>query len=182
MLIYMVFVFLTFIVNPFYIQNSSNALNRCYSPLALWESRTASSAKASKNIYNIAISRMYRFIGLIAYRSKYNSRSGYTWSKNIQNSLGEAPSPYLTPLLISKLHYYYPSIHTTPLLLTYIFLINYTKLSGMFSLCAMSSHNVFLSTRSYAFSKSINSSPSGCLALTLYYTNYWTVRACSIVV
>jgi hypothetical protein len=142
MFICMAFVFLTFIYSPFSIQKIWKALNKCYKPSALWESRTASSAKASKNNYNIAISRIYRFVGIILLRSKYNNRSGYTWSKRIQNSLGEAPSPCFTPLFISKLHFYYPSIHTTPLLLTYMFLISYTKLSGILSFCAISSHKV----------------------------------------
>jgi hypothetical protein len=41
----------------------------------------------------------------------------------MQNSFGDAPSPCFTPVLISKLYFYYPFIHTVPLLLTYIFLI-----------------------------------------------------------
>ncbi len=85
---------------------------------------------------------MYRFAGTTLYFSKYNSRSGYTWSKKILNNFGEAPSPYLTPVLIPKLAYYYPLIHTIPLLLTYMFLINCTKDAGILRLVAKSSHNV----------------------------------------
>jgi energy-converting hydrogenase Eha subunit F len=90
----------------------------------------------------------------------------------MQNNLGEAPSPCLTPVFILKLAYCYPLIHTIPLLSTYMFLINYTKLYGMLSFYAKSSHKVLRSTRSYALFKSINSSPNGCLAHILYYTSY----------
>jgi len=90
----------------------------------------------------------------------------------MQNSLGEAPSPCLTPVFISKLACYYPLIFTTPLLLTYMFLISYTKFYGMFNFNAKSSHNSLRFTRSYALFKSINISPNGCLAHMLYYTSY----------
>jgi hypothetical protein len=171
MFICMAFVFFTFIYKPFSSQNDLKALNKCFNPSALWDRRTASSAKASKNNYNIAISRMYRFTGTILLRSKYSRRSGYTWSKNMVNSFGDAPSPYLTPVFISKLCYYYPLLQTTPLFSTYIFLISCIRLWGIFILLAISSHRILRSTRSYALFKSINNNPSGCFAHTLYYTS-----------
>jgi hypothetical protein len=75
-LIYMALVFFTLIYKPFYSQNILKALNKCCRPIALWETRTASSAKASKNIYNIAISNIYRFVGVMLFSSKYFNKSG----------------------------------------------------------------------------------------------------------
>jgi hypothetical protein len=66
----MALVFFTFIYKPFYSQNNLKALNKCCNPVALWETRTASSAKASKKIYNIAISNKYRFVGAMLFSSK----------------------------------------------------------------------------------------------------------------
>ena len=59
-LICIAFVFLTFICNPFSLQNFSKAFNSSYKPSALWDNRTASSAKARKKIYIVAISNRYR--------------------------------------------------------------------------------------------------------------------------
>jgi hypothetical protein len=63
MLIYMALVFPTFILRPFDLQNSANAFTICYRPSALCEISTASSAKARKNIYRVAISRIKRLVG-----------------------------------------------------------------------------------------------------------------------
>jgi hypothetical protein len=63
MLIYMALVFPTFILRPFNLQNSANAFTICYRPSALCEISTASSAKAKKNIYRVAISRIKRLVG-----------------------------------------------------------------------------------------------------------------------
>jgi hypothetical protein len=123
MLIYMALVFPTFILRPFKSQNVSNALIICYRPSALWDIKTASSAKARKNIYKVAISKIKRFTGSILCLSKYSSRYGYTWSNNIQNNFGEASSPYFTPILALKHVYLSPAIHTFPLFSMYIFLI-----------------------------------------------------------
>jgi hypothetical protein len=66
----MAFVFLTLIFKPFTLQKALKAFNKCCKPIALWEIRTASSAKASKKIYSIAISNKYRFLGIILFASK----------------------------------------------------------------------------------------------------------------
>jgi hypothetical protein len=76
--IYIAFVLVTFIYNPFKLQNISKAVNICYKPSALCDTRTASSAKARKNIYKVAISNMYRLIGVILLSSKYYNKYGYT--------------------------------------------------------------------------------------------------------
>jgi hypothetical protein len=76
MFIYIAFVFLTFICNPFYLQNKSKAFSISYSPSALWDKRTASSAKARKKIYMVAISKIYRLLGAILCSLKYFRRNG----------------------------------------------------------------------------------------------------------
>jgi hypothetical protein len=75
-LIYIAFVLVTFIYNPFYLQNSSKAFNIYCSPSALWDKRTASSAKARKKIYIVAISKIYRLLGAILCSLKYCSKNG----------------------------------------------------------------------------------------------------------
>ena len=60
----------------------------------------------------------------------------------MQNSLGDAPSPYLTPVFALKLHFASPLIHTIPVLLIYIFLIIWIRHGGIFSFYAISSHSV----------------------------------------
>jgi hypothetical protein len=66
-----------FIYEPFIEQNISNARNICCNPSALWETRTASSAKASRKIYRVAISKIYLFVGAILFSSKHCSKYGY---------------------------------------------------------------------------------------------------------
>jgi len=122
-LICMALVFLTLILSPFAEQNLINTFNRNYKPSGVGDTSTASSANARRNIYKVAISNIKRFLCATLCFSKYCNRSGYTWSKNIQNSLGDAPSPYFSPLLALNLCLAYPLIQTTPSLLTYIFLI-----------------------------------------------------------
>jgi hypothetical protein len=90
----------------------------------------------------------------------------------MQNNLGDAPSPCLTPVLVSKLSYSYPCIVTIPLLRTYIFLISLIKHLGTYNVSAMSSHRALRSTRSYALFRSIKSRPNGAFAQILYYTSY----------
>ena len=143
----MAFVLVTLICSPFNLQNISKATNRCYNPSALWETRTASSAKAKKKICKVANSSTYRLVGLILFFSKYSNKYGYTWSKKIQNSLGDAPSPYFTPVFASKLFYFYPGMFTIPLFYMYIFLIILIKHGGIFNVTAMSSHRALRSTR-----------------------------------
>jgi hypothetical protein len=75
--IYIALVFPTLIFKPFKSQNSANALSICYNPYALWEINTASSAKARKKIYKVAISRIYRFTGNMLFTLKYSSKYGY---------------------------------------------------------------------------------------------------------
>jgi hypothetical protein len=181
-LIYNALVLPTFILRPFYLQNFSNTEIINYNPSVLGDNKTASSAKAMKKIYKVASSKTYRFYYATLYFSKYYNKYGYTWSKNILNSLGDAPSPCFTPVLAVKLYRFCPLIHTIPLLFTYIFLIMQIISSGIFILVAMSSHNVVRSTRSYALLRSTNISPSGDLELTLYYTNCWMISAYSVVV
>jgi hypothetical protein len=67
----MAFVFPTLIYSPFNLQNSLKAFNICYSPSALWESSTASSAKARKKIYKVAISNIYRAFAATKFSLKY---------------------------------------------------------------------------------------------------------------
>ncbi len=78
MLIYIAFVFFTFIFNPFIQQNYQKAFNSNYRPSALCDTRTASSAKARKNIYIVAISRMYLLLCAMLYCFIYSNRYGYT--------------------------------------------------------------------------------------------------------
>jgi hypothetical protein len=63
MLIYMALVFPTLILRPFNSQNYANAFTICYRPSALCDISTASSAKAKKKIYRVAISRTKRVVG-----------------------------------------------------------------------------------------------------------------------
>jgi hypothetical protein len=70
----MAFVFLTLIFKPFAIQKALKAFNKCCKPIALLETRTASSAKASIKIYSIAISNKYRFVGIILFASRYYNK------------------------------------------------------------------------------------------------------------
>jgi hypothetical protein len=76
--IYMAFVFFTFIYRPLISQNDLKASNIIYKPSALGEIRTASSAKASKKICNVAISNQYRFALSILLSTKYYKSHGYT--------------------------------------------------------------------------------------------------------
>ena len=147
-LIYIAFVFPTLIFNPLVLQKFSKAFSICYSPSALCDNKTASSAKARKKTYKVAISKMYLIYDAILCSSKYLSKYGYTWSKKIPNNLGEAPSPCFTPVFALKFNFFCPSIHTTPLLFIYIFRMICIRHGGIYSLCAMSSHKVFLSTLS----------------------------------
>jgi hypothetical protein len=76
MLICMALVFPTLITRPFYLQNSANAFIICYRPSALCDINTASSAKAKKNIYKVAISRRKRLVGINLCNSKYYNKWG----------------------------------------------------------------------------------------------------------
>jgi hypothetical protein len=67
-----------FILRPFYSQKSSKAISMCYNPSALWDSKTASSAKARKNTYKVAISKIYRSCAATLCSLKYLSKYGYT--------------------------------------------------------------------------------------------------------
>jgi hypothetical protein len=63
MLIYMALVFPTLILRPFKLQNIAKAFSIYYRPSALCDISTASSVKARKNIYKVAISRIKRLVG-----------------------------------------------------------------------------------------------------------------------
>jgi hypothetical protein len=75
-LIYIAFVLPTLIFRPFSIQNYSKAPIMCYRPSALWDNKTASSAKARKNTYKVAISRIYLIVDAILCSSKYFNKYG----------------------------------------------------------------------------------------------------------
>ena len=77
----------------------------CCRPAALWDNRTASSAKARKKIYKVAISKIYLVVAATIFSSKYFSKYGYTWSKKILNNFGDAPSPCFTPVLAANVHF-----------------------------------------------------------------------------
>jgi hypothetical protein len=66
------------ILRPFYSQKSSKATSMCYNPSALCDNRTASLAKARKNTYKVAISRIYLIYAAILCSLKYLSKYGYT--------------------------------------------------------------------------------------------------------
>ena len=74
--IYIALVFFTFIIRPFISQKHLNAFNKFCRPSALWETRIASSAKASKKIYKVAFSNKYRLLGTILFSSKYYNKYG----------------------------------------------------------------------------------------------------------
>ena len=76
--IYIAFVLPTFIFNPLLVQKFSKAVSMCYSPSALCDNKTASSAKARKNTCKVAISKMYLICDAILCSSKYLSKYGYT--------------------------------------------------------------------------------------------------------
>jgi len=78
MLIYMAFVFVILILRPLEVQNLINKFNRSYNPYALWDKSTASSAKASRKIYKVAISNINRFFSAILCYLKYSNNNGYT--------------------------------------------------------------------------------------------------------
>jgi hypothetical protein len=147
-LIYIAYVLSTFIYSPFILQNISKAVSKCYSPSALCDNNTASSAKARKKICKVAISNINRLFYSILCFSRYYNKNGYTWSKKILNSFGEAQSPYLTPVFASNLSSTCPSIFIIPLLLMYMFLIIYIRHCGIYNLFFRSSHNAVRSTRS----------------------------------
>jgi len=140
--IYMALVLVTFIFSPFELQNDINIFSICYNPSALGETRTASSANARRKIDKVAISKNIRCYFSTFYYSRYYNRAGYTWSNSILNNSGDAPSPYLTPVLASKLVYYYPSMQILPLFWTYMFRMIWTRSYGIPSLVAISSHKV----------------------------------------
>ena len=77
-LIYIALVLSTFIFNPFILQNISKAVSKCYSPSALLDNKTASSANARKKICKVAISSKNRFFYSILFYSKYYIKNGYT--------------------------------------------------------------------------------------------------------
>jgi hypothetical protein len=77
MLIYMAFVFPTLILRPFYEQNIAKAFIICCRPSALWDTSTASSANARKNIYKVAISKINLLVGNNLWVSKYYNKNGY---------------------------------------------------------------------------------------------------------
>jgi hypothetical protein len=76
MLIYMALVFPTLILRPFRLQNIAKAFIIGYRPLALGDINTASSAKARKNIYKVAISRISQLAGNSLCISKYSNKYG----------------------------------------------------------------------------------------------------------
>jgi len=78
MLIYMAFVFVVLTLRPFIVQNFINICNNICKPSALWETRTASSAKAKRKIYKVAISNITRCFSAILCYLKYFNSSGYT--------------------------------------------------------------------------------------------------------
>jgi hypothetical protein len=76
-LIYIASVFDILISSALSTQNLPKQLVKSYNSSGEGASRTTSSAKASKKSYNIAISKIYRLVGIILFFSKYKSRSGY---------------------------------------------------------------------------------------------------------
>jgi hypothetical protein len=74
MLIYMALVFPALILRPFNLQNIAKAFTICCRPSALCEISTVSFAKARKNIYKVAISRIKRLVGNNLCNSKYYSK------------------------------------------------------------------------------------------------------------
>jgi hypothetical protein len=73
-LIYNALVLPTFILRPFTLQNFSKMEIITYSPSALGDNKTASSAKAMKKICKVAISNTRRFYYVILYLAKYYNK------------------------------------------------------------------------------------------------------------
>jgi len=65
-------------LRPLQVQNLINKFNNSCKPYALWDSNTASSAKASRKICKVAISSINRRFSAILCCLKYSSNSGYT--------------------------------------------------------------------------------------------------------
>ena len=77
--IYIALVLPTLIYSPLLLQKLSKAVSKCYSPSALCDNKTASSANARKKICKVAISSKNRFFYSILFYSKYYIKNGYTW-------------------------------------------------------------------------------------------------------
>ena len=93
----------TFILRLFCSQKSLNAAKVSYSISGLAPTKATSSAKARKNNYRHAI--VYKCYSLLSSPKcplQYSMIWGYTLSKYMVKSSGDAPSPYLTPLLAGK--------------------------------------------------------------------------------
>jgi hypothetical protein len=107
---------------------------------------------------------------------------GYTLSKKMINSSGEAPSPCLTPILAINSYksvYYTPSI--IPLDYIYIFRISITRSCGNFKLSTNTYHSLALFTLSYARLRSINAMHMGFLVWTLCCISVCKISADSVV-
>jgi hypothetical protein len=128
------FVFSVLITRLFMLQKVHSLLSRSYNYKGEGAISARSSANASMysciaaNVYNISY---YVSIYLLL---QYCLIKGYTLSINITNNVGEAPSPYLTPMFVKK------SCITLVLLswivpreLIYIFFIIYTIPYGICS-------------------------------------------------
>ena len=107
---------------------------------------------------------------------------GYTLSKKITNSSGDAPSPYFTPILAKNSKN--SSISTPlilPLELTYMLRINNTRSWGSFRHSIRTYHNFSLFMLSYALCKSMNARHRGFFVMTLCWISVCRISACSIV-
>jgi hypothetical protein len=109
--------------NLFASQYAIKPFKVAYKPTADADSNTASSAKAKKNSCKVANSTRYYSAGGSGLFLKYSYKYAYTLSKYNANSSGEAPSPYLTPILDSNSQYYYYPTTTMPLDSMYMFLM-----------------------------------------------------------
>jgi hypothetical protein len=74
----MALVLVTLICRPLSLQNFSNTISIFYKPSALGDNKTASSAKARKKTYKVAISNIYRIFAAILCSLKYFNKYGYT--------------------------------------------------------------------------------------------------------
>ena len=76
--IYNALVLPTLILRPFSLQKFSKIEIIHYNPSALGDNKTASSTKARKKTYKVAISKMYLIYAAILCSLKYLSKYGYT--------------------------------------------------------------------------------------------------------
>ena len=145
-----------FMSRSFSLQKRPKQFKRSYNSIGDGAIRTKSSAKASMKNYSDAIVYACLLLWSMLHVLQYYNRYGYTRSKNIRKSSGEAPSPCFIPIF-AKNSYTLPVYQSViiPLDCKYIFRIIVISATGMLSSSPITYHNFSLFMESCARRKSI---------------------------